>query len=180
MKQYVCYYCDFKSDTFEYIIEHLTSLHILDCLKYRELELNEVSGTVSYRTKAHINIVPADGDIVVTADNKVGILKRDRSKKKKLNTPCKIRDTENEIYTEQSATGGGVSEYKSIETLHSEMHIGAPIVDNTTYDSDIEELIRLMLVIAEKLRQFGYLETYSKWCHMMSHDTFPMENICFR
>ena len=36
---------------------------------------------------------------------------------KKLNTPCKIRDTENEIYTEQSAAEDGVSEYKSIETL---------------------------------------------------------------
>ena len=51
MKQYVCYYCDFKSDTFEYIIGHLTLLHIHACLKYRELELNEASGTASYRTE---------------------------------------------------------------------------------------------------------------------------------
>ena len=62
-----------KSDTFQSIIDHLTSCHIHDCIKYRELELNEVTGTAAYRTKAHLNIVPADGDIVVTADNKVGL-----------------------------------------------------------------------------------------------------------
>ena len=83
MKQYLCYYCDVKSDTFQSIIDHLTSCHIHDCIKYRELELNEVTDTAAYRTKAHVNIVPADGDIVVTADNKVGLLKKDRSKKKK-------------------------------------------------------------------------------------------------
>ena len=42
MKQYLCYYCDVKSDTFQCIIEHLTSFHKQECLKYRELELNEV------------------------------------------------------------------------------------------------------------------------------------------
>ena len=65
MKQYLCYYCDVKSDTFQCIIEHLTSFHKQECLKYRELELNEVTGSASYRTKAHSNIIPADGDIVV-------------------------------------------------------------------------------------------------------------------
>ena len=65
MKQYLCYYCDVKSDTFQCIIEHLTSFHKQECLKYSELELNEVTGLASYRTKAHSNIIPADGDIVV-------------------------------------------------------------------------------------------------------------------
>ena len=62
---YLCYYCDVKSDTFQCIIELLTSFHKQECLKYRELELNEVTGSASYRTKAHSNIIPADGDIVV-------------------------------------------------------------------------------------------------------------------
>ena len=65
MKQYLCYYCDVKSDTFQCIIEHLTSFHKQGCLKYHELELNEVTGSALYRTKAHSNIIPADGDIVV-------------------------------------------------------------------------------------------------------------------
>ena len=67
-----------------------------------------------------------------------------------------------------------------IETMLSEMDIGAPINDDITDDSDIQELIQLMPVVAEKLRQCRYLDTYSKWCHMMSDDTFPVENICFR
>ena len=83
MKQYLCYYCDVKSHTFQCIIEHLTSFHKQECLKCRQLELNEVTGSASYRTKVHSNIIPADGDTVVTADNKVGIMKQGRSKKKK-------------------------------------------------------------------------------------------------
>ena len=62
----------------------------------------------------------------------------------------------------------------------SEMDIGAPIYDDITDNFDIQELIQLMPVVAEKLRQCGYLDTYSKWCHMMSDDTFPVENICSR
>ena len=65
MKQYLCYYCDVKYDNFQCIIEHLTSFHKQECLKYRELELNGVTGSASYRTKAHSNIIPADGGIVV-------------------------------------------------------------------------------------------------------------------
>ena len=186
MKQYLCYYCDVKSDTFQCIIEHLTSFHKQECLKYHELELNEVTGSASYRTKAHSNIIPADGDIVVTADNKVGILKQDRSKKKQLNTPCKVVDTTSELQDDVecahrlSPPNEGVSEYKSIDILLSEMDIGSPITDDIAYDSSIQELIQLVPVVAEKLRQSGCLDTYSKWCHMMSEDRFPIENICFQ
>ena len=61
-----------QSTTFQFIIDHLTVFHNNDCLKYLELELDEVSDYVSYRTRSHLNTIPADGD-VVTADNKVGI-----------------------------------------------------------------------------------------------------------
>ena len=44
-----------------------------NCLKYRELEQNEVSGSVVYSTKTHLNIISADCDITVTADNNVGM-----------------------------------------------------------------------------------------------------------
>ena len=125
-----------------------------------------------------MNIVPSDGDIVVTADNKVGLLKKDRTKKKKINTPCKIADSE--LSNKQSTTDEDDTGCKSIETMLSEMDIGAPIYDDITDNFDIQELIQLMPVVAEKLRQCGYLDTYSKWCHMMSDDTFPVENICSR
>ena len=92
MKHYLCYYCQCETDTFQAIIDHLISYHRTDCLKYRELELNEAPGSVAYRTKAHADVIPTDGDIVISADNKVGIYRYDRSKKKKLNTPCTFPD----------------------------------------------------------------------------------------
>lgn len=52
-------------------------------MKYRELVLNELSGFAAYRTKAHVDVIPAAGDVVVTADNRVGLLRSDRSKMKK-------------------------------------------------------------------------------------------------
>ena len=30
---------------------------------YRELELNEVTGSIAYQTKAHADVFPSDGDI---------------------------------------------------------------------------------------------------------------------
>ena len=82
MKKYLCYYCENHSDSFQCTIDHLVLYHRDKCLKYRELELNGASGTASYRTKTHKDITPSDGDIVVTADNKVGIQLKDRSKGK--------------------------------------------------------------------------------------------------
>ena len=61
------------------------------------------------------------------------------------------------------------------------MDIGSPITDGITYDSSIQELIQLMPVVAEKLKQSGCLDTYSKWCQMMlSEDRLSIENICFQ
>ena len=50
----------------------------INCLKYHELQLHEVSGSLAYSTKAHVDIISADGDIV-TADNNIGIYRIDRS-----------------------------------------------------------------------------------------------------
>ena len=58
-----------SADTFQCIIDHLTLFHRNICLKYCALELNEVSGSAADRTNAHMDIIPADGDTVVTADN---------------------------------------------------------------------------------------------------------------
>ena len=51
-----------------------------------------MTGSIAYRTKAHVEVIPSDGDIVISGDNRVGIYRNDRSKKKKLNTPCKFLD----------------------------------------------------------------------------------------
>ena len=86
---YLCYYSKYERDTFQAIIGHLISFHQTDCLKYGDLKLNEVPGSIAYRTKAHVNVITSDGDIVISADNKVVIYHYDRSKKEKLNTLCK-------------------------------------------------------------------------------------------
>ena len=48
-----------------------------------DLQLIEVTGSASYRTKVNCNIVPADGDSAVGACNKVRILRKHRPKNKK-------------------------------------------------------------------------------------------------
>ena len=85
MNHYLCYYLDDKSDASQCIIKHLTSFYTQECLKYCELELIEVTGSASYRTKVYCNIVPAAGDSAVGACNKVGILRKDRPKKQNKN-----------------------------------------------------------------------------------------------
>ena len=68
-----------EKDVFQCINEHLISSHRNNCLKYCKLELNEVSGSIAYGTKVHEDINPAESDIVVKTDNKVGIFRTDRS-----------------------------------------------------------------------------------------------------
>ena len=57
-----------------------------------KLELNKMTGSITYQTKTHANAIPLDGDIVISGDNKVESYHYDRSKKKKLNTTCKFSD----------------------------------------------------------------------------------------
>ena len=73
MNQYLYYYWDNKSDAFQCIIEHLTSIYTQEGLKYFELELIEVTGSASYITKVNCNIAPSAEGSVVGACNKVGI-----------------------------------------------------------------------------------------------------------
>ena len=69
-----------------------------------------------------MNITPNDGEVVVTADNKVMINRIGRSKKEKLKTPC-----------DSSSAKGQDSEDKSIETLLNEMD---PYLCEKLIDSD--------------------------------------------
>ena len=65
INKYLSYYCKCERDTFQAIIGHLISCHQTDCMKYHELELNEVTGSVAYGAKAHVNVIPSDGDTVI-------------------------------------------------------------------------------------------------------------------
>ena len=72
MERFRCYYC-----------------HDTLCLKHRESELHGETGRNGYRTKCYENVIPQDGEIFVTKDEKGGIYRGDKAKKKKLNTPVK-------------------------------------------------------------------------------------------
>ena len=63
------------------------------------------------------------------------------------------------------------------------MEIGTPLpIDDEiiSYEDDLHELIYLMPAVTEKVKGYGCLDTYMKWCRMMSDGSFPNENICFR
>ena len=107
---------------------------------------------MAYRTKAHIDVIPTDGDLVISADTKVGIYRYDRSKKKKLNTPC--------IFPEKTPTASSPKstininpEYDTIETLLNQMEIGTPLpIDDEiiSYEDNLHELINLMSAVTQK------------------------------
>ena len=92
-----------KKITFQCIIEHLISTlissHRNNSLKYLELELNGFwFGSIPHQ--GPLQIIPADGDIVVTADNKKV---REKSRVCHNHKPQPIPDTEEETDTTKQA-----------------------------------------------------------------------------
>ena len=55
---YGCYYCDFSSNSYKSVIEHLCDQHPERWLQYRELELDCKSGKLGLRTRVHERIKP--------------------------------------------------------------------------------------------------------------------------
>ena len=53
MENFRCYYCAFKTNYVDNLLEHITILHENENLKYREASLDEVTGKFSYVTKIH-------------------------------------------------------------------------------------------------------------------------------
>lgn len=51
--KYICYYCTKGYDMYSELITHLCSCHNTYEIKYREKELNEISGKIGYRTKIY-------------------------------------------------------------------------------------------------------------------------------
>ena len=46
-------------------------------------------------------------------------------------------------------------------------------------DTDLEELYTLLPNVVENLRNEGHLESYKKYCKLLSEGKFPYENICY-
>ena len=65
INKFFSYYFKYERDIFQAFIGHLISCNQNDCLKYHELELIEVTGSIVKGTKAHVNVIPSDGDTVI-------------------------------------------------------------------------------------------------------------------
>ena len=58
MEVFRCYYCPYKTDSFEQIIGHCSVLHEEKLLKYRKLLLDDLTGICRYQTQMHEGVVP--------------------------------------------------------------------------------------------------------------------------
>ena len=151
-------------------MDHLVENHVSVELKYRELELNVKTGRAGYRTKLYENVIPHEGEVFVTGDDRVGIYRNERTKKTKLNTPVK-----SELL---SASDDCVTDSINLSSLLSDMDIGTIIHDFDTEESenseDMVELMKIMPTVLEHLRENGHLQSYTKWCHLIARNKFKV------
>ena len=67
-------------------------------------------------------------------------------------------------------------EYESIETFLNQMEIGTqlPVDEKTSCDDDLHELIKLIPVVTERLKEYRCLDTYVQ-DHFYPDQTFPVQ-----
>ena len=58
MDRFQCYRCEESYDSLAEIVTHCKIYHLNDCLKFRELLLDERTGKHDYRTKVCEDVVP--------------------------------------------------------------------------------------------------------------------------
>jgi hypothetical protein len=76
MERFRCYYYeDHTENKFSIIISHLAKEHVTLCVKHREPELQEETGRIGYITICYENVIPQDGELFVTEDEKGGYRK---------------------------------------------------------------------------------------------------------
>ena len=173
----MCYRCDYKGNSYSDLIHHLVEVHPSQHLKYREFEIDTDSGKKGYRTKEYMNIVPDEGEVLVTSDNKVGIYKgMDRQKKSKMNTPMKITEKGNS--KDDDTLMANIScnpEDEEIDSLLKEMemeHI-------SEHQEEEDRLIRNIPSVLQNLKESGNLKSFEKFCELIAKNEFPMQNIGF-
>ena len=76
MRNFVCYYCQEGADIFPGVISHLCQAHSSEDVKFRSLELNEITGKFGYRTKHFAGTTASSYNITVTGDNELNIVPR--------------------------------------------------------------------------------------------------------
>ena len=177
-----CYYCPLKFGDLETIINHCTTKHDTELLRYRQLVLCPESGHMKYQSKLHEGLVPRqlhDEGKVIQVRNEEVFIYDSKLKKKKLNTPVKGKEvrralsfaaSHNSIQTEShknetfaQPTGGGISD----------------LPDKTNVTENVEQMSNLLPVVLQTLHEEGQLETYMKFNYMLASREFPTKNICY-
>ena len=70
IKKYICYYFECDYNLHKHVVDHLVESHASVELKYRELELNVETCRAGYRTKSYDNVIPHEGEVFVTGDDR--------------------------------------------------------------------------------------------------------------
>ena len=159
MEVFKCYYCPYKTNSFEEIIDHCSILHEDELLKYRTLILDDLTGILQYQTKTHEGVVPRKikecGKSLCLSGSYRLIVKDDQiSKKKKLNTP--IKSAENKYIERSDETAD------ELENL-------------STYD----EIQFLLPKVIKNLEESGQLDSYIKYNELLASGRLPSNNICY-
>ena len=141
MRNFLCYYCQQGAENFSDIISHLCEGHNREQIKFRSLELNEVTGKLGYRTKHFADTTAASHNITVTGDHELSIVQRNS-------------DTDEESHAFEEP------DYDAVE-------------------AEISQLYETIPTVIEKLKQYGQLDLYIKWCNLVAANKFPLDNICY-
>lgn len=181
MLPYACYYCEEKFNKYCEIIQHISTEHQNEIIKYKEIELDFCSGKTGYRTKTLHNIKPISHILSLAADNKLLV-------KKKPNENQVFENSQNEScpLNETSDTSIELTEYCETSFETQTVPTGCKVINDTEVKNDsevkvndIDEIYNAIPAVIQTLKEYDQLELYRKWCCLVAENKFPMENICY-
>jgi len=166
-----CYYCQTTFLNFTKAILHSTSSHDSLELKARSLELNSSIGNIDYRSH-NFNVIPKEHK---TAGQSI---QADPSDDK---LSIRITRTGGVEIAISSPTSKTIGQCTSLRSLGKEINM--TIDDEMSVDintnTDLETLTNLLPSVVETLKRKGKIETWIRFNHLLSTDSFPLDNIAF-
>jgi hypothetical protein len=194
MGMHVCYYCGTKFDHIACVVEHCLEKHQHNILKYRQLILDEHSGTLKYQTKIHEGVVPYDleeaGKSICVQNDSIFIFDN-VSKRKRLNTPVKencrkklpfethsdfVSNPGNQISDEDDSLISSVQNLSCVEKPDDLPSSN----DGLDTDTDVlEELYAILPTVLRNLDEVGQKESFTKFVNLIKSGNFPLQNICY-
>ena len=164
--KYQCYYCKFRNNKLDIIIDHSTSQHENVPLRYRELVLDDQSGKMRHLTKHHNGIIPFElkqsGREIVVLEDQTYILDT-KNKKKKLNTPVKVKDSRRKLELNDENNNNNEENERN----------------ENKFGFGTDELLHILPDVLRYLKSAGQMETYLKFNYLLAEKKFPLDNIYY-